>query len=165
MQDSNEAGNKVNFTFNILPVTMPTARCRNISLSLSEDGFASLNPQDVISNSGGFCSNQLTFSASKTNFDCDDLNGNGMQIMEYVRITVTDNCNNSASCQSLVSLMPDYMLASLENCSCDVDRNFTLGGREFFHQVEKIVADEDQNWQLRSITCLLYTSPSPRDRG
>jgi len=152
MQDSNEAGNKVNFTFNILPVTMPTVRCTNISLSLSEDGLASLNPLDVISNTGGFCSDQLTFSASKTNFDCDDLSANGMRIVEYVRVTVSDNCNNSASCQSLVSLMPDYMLASLENCSCDVGRNFTLGGREFFHQVEKIVADEDQNWQLRSIT-------------
>ena len=152
IQDVDEETSEVKYTFQTMPVNNPTLRCRNTSVKLNASGVASITPADLVTNTGGFCSDNLSYRASKRNFDCSDLEGKGIEIMEYVTIIVTDDCNNSAICRVMISLMPDYMLASLEECSCDASKNYTSNGVEYFHRVDKVVGSIGQNWTLESIT-------------
>ena len=152
IQDADEEISEVKYTFQTMPVNTPTLRCSNTSVKLNASGVANITPADLVTHAGGFCSDNLSYTASKTNFDCSDLEDNGTEIMKYVTITVTDNCNNSAICRVMVSLMPDYMLASLEECSCDASKNYTISGVEYFHRVDKVVGSTDQNWTLDRIT-------------
>lgn len=82
-------------------ISAPTAVCQDITVTLGEDGTAgeaTINANELDNGSEDACglSNMLTFSASQTFFDCDDIGDN------TVTLTVTDRFNNTSTCTANV---------------------------------------------------------------
>jgi hypothetical protein len=81
----------------VVDTTDPTAVCKNISVDLSASGMASIIAADIDDGSSDTCG-QVSLSASKTAFDCDDLGQND------VILTVTDASGNESSCTASVTV-------------------------------------------------------------
>lgn len=72
-------------------VAAPMAVCQSMTLSLDENGMATLDPADLDGGSSDDCTPAalLSFSASQTTFDCSDITGvapvaSGLFISEYI---------------------------------------------------------------------------------
>ncbi len=78
---------------------IPNALCQDITVYLDQNGNVSILPQDLDAGSTDNCSANLSYSASQTQFSCDDVGEN------TVTLTVTDSEGNSAICQSTVTVI------------------------------------------------------------
>lgn len=87
----------------------PEARCRTPNpISLDDTGGASITYLDVDGNSASNNCTDLTYSVSKSSFDCSNVGPN------QVTLTVTDGHGNSSSCTSTVTIQENA--APLANC-------------------------------------------------
>lgn len=75
----------------------PTAACKNISIYLDMNGYASITPDDIDNGSSDNCG-ITSKNASKTEFGCDDEGAND------VILTVTDASSNSDNCTAVVTV-------------------------------------------------------------
>ena len=82
----------------IADTTAPFALCKNYTLSLAEDGTATLSADQIDNGSFDACS-ALTYSLSKTNFTLFDLGEN------EVELTITDAYGNTNQCTALVNVV------------------------------------------------------------
>ncbi|WP_187270942.1 HYR domain-containing protein [Neolewinella aurantiaca] len=75
-------------TITIVDNTAPTATCQDITVTLGENGTATIEPSDLDDGSADNCGT-VTFAASQTSFDCTDIGS------VAVTLTVTDAAGNS----------------------------------------------------------------------
>jgi len=88
-------GYRPSFT-NLIEVIDPlVAVCKKATLVLDAAGQATLDPNSI---DGGSTGNRITFSASKTNFDCSNV---GVQV---VTLTVTDIDGKTSTCDATVTV-------------------------------------------------------------
>jgi hypothetical protein len=80
--------------------TKPTASCKNITVQLGSGGTVTILPSALNNGSSDNCTaaGSLSFSASQTTFDCDDLGPN------TITLTVSDACGNTDVCTSTVTV-------------------------------------------------------------
>jgi len=78
-------------------ITAPDAFCLNITVPLSDEGTATLDPIDVGVASSDDCS-LAAFSLDVLDFDCDDLGVN------MVTLTVTDDSGNTSTCVAEITI-------------------------------------------------------------
>jgi hypothetical protein len=82
--------------------TTPTAKCKNIQVSLDASGSVTITPAQVDDGSSDDCSNPVTLvSVVPNTFDCDDVGAN------VVTLTVEDDCGNVATCEATVTVVDD----------------------------------------------------------
>lgn len=88
--------------------------CANQTITLNDNGTASITAQSLYSDDNPDCISPISYSASQTTFDCDDLGNN------TVTLTVTFQGNQSASCQANVEVLDgDTDGDGIGNCSDD----------------------------------------------
>lgn len=77
-------------------VTAPDAQCKDITISLAQEGQWNILPSDIDNGSSDACSLKLTLS--KKQFTCVDLGS------QTVTLTAQDESNNSSSCTATVTV-------------------------------------------------------------
>ncbi|HRK27875.1 MAG TPA: HYR domain-containing protein [Chitinophagales bacterium] len=99
---TDDAGNTgtCSFTVNISDDQLPQAICTSISVTLDENGTATITPEDIGSDSSDNC--DFDMELSQTQFDCTNQGEN------TVTLTVTDASNNSAACTATVTVELPY---------------------------------------------------------
>ncbi len=80
-----------------------------VTITLDEDGEAVLDPDDYVSGLADNCSTDITLTASRTSFDCEDI-----EDPITVTFTVSDECGNTGSCEISVTVIDD--LAPVFDC-------------------------------------------------
>jgi protocatechuate 3,4-dioxygenase beta subunit len=88
------------FTIEVMDMQMPTAICQDITISLDENGNASIVAGDVDAGSYDNCP-VANLSIDVANFDCEDLGDNN------VTLTVTDGVGMTESCVATVTIVDD----------------------------------------------------------
>ena len=97
-------------TVNVMDVTgaiccdAPVAQCQNISVTLDNDGTASITPQDIDNGSTAEC-NVASLSLDINAFGCDDIGEN------IVTLSVEDDDGNIETCNATVTII-DYEIAT-----------------------------------------------------
>lgn len=81
---------------NVVDMSTPVAVCQNITVELDENGDYTLDPADLNNGSSDPCA--LSFSASLTTFDCDDIGTNA------IVLTASDAQGNESTCNASVTV-------------------------------------------------------------
>lgn len=98
--------------------TPPDVFTRDITVYLNEDGFATINPEDINNESIDKCSGQeLRFNLSQSFFNCDNT-GNSIP----VNLIATDEAGNTQSGQAIVTVL-DTIAPKLINCTPFISTN------------------------------------------
>ena len=87
----------VSRTISIIDNVLPTALCKNISLSLNNSGNAATNALAINNGSSDNCG-IVSLGISKSTFNCTNLGAN------VVTLSVTDNCSNVKTCAATVTI-------------------------------------------------------------
>ena len=141
----------------------------NIGTTLSEGEIFEIFPNDFIADVTDNCGIAST-AISINQFDCSRVGTN------LVKIFVTDESNNSVVCESSVIIQTDF---SIVDCKDEITVELDPFGQASITTdlvLEDLVtscgfdmptlSDSDfdcSNVGVNIVTCLLYTSPSPRD--
>ncbi len=107
----------------------PVVTCMDMTVSLDENGLATIDPADLVLVSDDACGITTT-TASITEFDCDDV---GTPV--NVTVTVTDPSGNTASCTATVTVLDE--IAPELDCPAEVTVQ-TEGGTQY--EVEDFIA-------------------------
>ncbi|MEM1322237.1 MAG: hypothetical protein AAGG75_18390, partial [Bacteroidota bacterium] len=91
----------------------PTPVCQNITVEVNGSGEVFITPDMLNGGSTDNCSTNLSFSASRTMFNCSDIPASPID----VTLTVTDECGNSSTCVAQVTVV-DVIPPTL-NCPSD----------------------------------------------
>lgn len=96
--------------------------CANQTVTLNENGTASITAQSLYSGDNPDCISPISYSASQTSFNCTDLGSN------TVTLTVTFQGNQSATCQANVEVLDgdtdgDGIGNCSDNCPLDPDND------------------------------------------
>ena len=129
-------------TITIQDTTPPTAICQDVTIQLDASGNATLIADDLDNGSSDNCMSGLSFSASQTMFTCSDTGTN------VVTLTVTDDCNNMATCQSNVTVL-DNINPSI---TCPGDTVLTIAGNMTSMTVNDLGASAMDNCGATTIT-------------
>lgn len=78
----------------------PEAKCKNITISLDEDGMASIAADDIDNGSSDVCGIG-SFSLSQNSFNCSSVGTN------LVTLKATDNNGNTSTCTSTVTVVDE----------------------------------------------------------
>ena len=104
-------------TVTVVDDTAPIATCQNVTITLDDEGDASISEEDVDDNSSDACG-LATVSVSKTDFDCDDLGTNS------VTLTVVDVNGNTSTCTATVTVIDNEApMANCEDINVELDVN------------------------------------------
>ena len=122
-------------TITVTDSTAPTVVTQDITVSLDENGAATITAADIENGSTDNCSTSLTTSLDITSFDCTNLGDN------TVTLSVTDENGNTSTATATVTVVDEIAPTVV---------------------TQDITVSLDENGEA-TITCLLYTSPSPRD--
>jgi endo-1,4-beta-xylanase len=90
-----------NFPFTASCNLKPTIECKNATISIGDNGVATLTAAMVSASATDPEGGELTYSLSQSAFDCSKLGEN------QVTVTVTDNAGLSASCTATVTVVDD----------------------------------------------------------
>ena len=134
LTDANTNSTACTATVTVEDLEPPVALCQDITIQLDPTGAALITGADVDGGSIDNCST-TTLSVFPTSFNCANVGPN------TVTLTVTDTNTNTATCTATVTvqeIIPPNALCQNSTIQLDPTGNAT-------------------------ITCLLYTSPSPRD--
>jgi len=113
-QDARGNTSSCTFTVTLKDVTLPTALCKNATVSIGAGGFVVVTPSLV--NNGSFDNCGLTLSLNPNTFTCDDLGPN------TVTLVVTDVAGNTASCTAVVTVLNNSApTASCKNATIYLD--------------------------------------------
>ncbi len=82
----------------VIDTSPPTVFTQNITIYLNQNGVATLNPQDIITESYDNCSTSLTHLLSQSTFDCNNIGEN------TITITSTDESNNSINTNATITV-------------------------------------------------------------
>ena len=118
------AGNTATCTqiVEVLDETLPTAKCKDISVNLNAAGTASITAADINNNSTDNCG-IASLVASKTTFNCSNIGAN------TVTLTVTDSSGNVSSCTATVTIFdvtPPVALCKPFTLNLNASGNATL---------------------------------------
>jgi alpha-tubulin suppressor-like RCC1 family protein len=81
-----------------IDITPPTALCQNITVTLNDNGTATISADDI--DNGSYDNAAITsMTIDKSSFDCSDVGEN------VVTLTVTDNSENTATCEATVTVV------------------------------------------------------------
>ncbi|WP_025741282.1 HYR domain-containing protein [Aquimarina pacifica] len=114
-------------TVTVQETTIPTAICKDITVSLGDSGTASISPSDLDGGSSDNCGG-VTLTADKTGFTCDDLGA------VTVTLTATDGSGNTNSCVATVTVIdtvapvivcPDNITVNQDTGICGAAVTFT----------------------------------------
>lgn len=95
----------------------PVALCSNITISLDENGEASIAAQDIGNGSSAICG-LASVTASQTDFNCSDIGEN------VVTLTVSDINGNSSTCDAIVTVLDNNApTAVCQNVTVYLDEN------------------------------------------
>ena len=157
-------------------VTAPTAVCQNITVQLDANGAATITASQIDNGSSDNCGIAL-LSVSPSAFDCNDLGPNTVTLTVKdlngnittcsATVTVEDNIDPTITCAPTAQIYtnigctyagPIGQPTVTDNCSA---ASITNDAPAVFALDTTIVT-----WTVtdQSGNCLLYTSPSPRDR-
>jgi len=104
---------------------LPTALCKNATVSLDASGDGGILPGNVDNNSSDNCTFSLVVSPNT--FDCSTLGG------QNVTLTATDASGNSSTCQASIEVEDNILPTAYchsTTVSLDVDGNYSLLPRE-----------------------------------
>ena len=98
--DNNGCTGSDDVTLTVEDVTVPTAECKDISVTLDNTGSVTINGNDIDNGSIDNCTDpaNLMFTVTPNSFDCSDLGDNP------VILTVTDEQGNSSTCTATVTV-------------------------------------------------------------
>ncbi|WP_194768400.1 HYR domain-containing protein [Tamlana sp. I1] len=122
----------------------PVAMCKDVELALDANGTATLTANDMDNGSSDNCGGPLTFSFSKTDFDCNDFNS-----AFFITMTVTDASGNSSTCQADV-LVVDKM-APVVTCPGDMSFATTTGLCDYLVEDSSLDATYVENCPDRDV--------------
>jgi len=108
VQDSNGNISTCNSFLNVVLGSSPMVVCRDTTLSLNTLGVATINPAQLDGGSSDICEGDLTYSLSKSNFDCSDIGSN------TVVLTVSNVSGISETCSANV-LIREVSIAFADN--------------------------------------------------
>ncbi|MEL7121567.1 MAG: hypothetical protein AAFO07_19120, partial [Bacteroidota bacterium] len=106
---ADEAGNSSDFTFNVSigDASAPTISSKNTSISLDENGQASIKPEDVMTQDPYENCNAITeLKVEPNTFDCSNFGDN------QVTITAIDASGNTSTETAIVSIQPSTSITS-----------------------------------------------------
>ncbi|MEM7392193.1 MAG: hypothetical protein AAF492_07565, partial [Verrucomicrobiota bacterium] len=108
-------------TITIDDTTPPTAVCTDITVTLDENGDATITAADVDGGSSDNCDTNLTLSIDLDTFDCEDIG-----LTQQVTLTVTDDCGNMNTCVAQVTVEGDPLEITCPtnvviSCTADTD--------------------------------------------
>ncbi|MEL7118238.1 MAG: T9SS type A sorting domain-containing protein [Bacteroidota bacterium] len=106
---------------------IPTARCKDATISFNGDTNADLTVNDVNFESSDLCGNIANYSLDVTSFDCDSPNN------QMVTLTVTDEAGNASSCTANVFLDKSFTPTAVctdVTIQLDATGNTILSGAE-----------------------------------
>jgi len=137
------------FTYYVDPLATNVS-CNNLETYVSLTQPTTIYPESLISSYDGFCSSNLSFSASQTQFNCSDLDGGFMNKDIPVTITVTDDCGNSNSCDAKISLMLRHLDDAYGGCMWQAlqGKDFSRNGVNYYHRIKLISGVYTDKWDL-----------------
>jgi hypothetical protein len=101
----------------------PIALAQNITVSLDNNGNATITPLQINNNSTDNCQSSLTFALDVTDFTCLDLGDNN------VILTVTDGAGNSSTASAVVTVednLPPTAIANILTVALDYSGTVTV---------------------------------------
>jgi len=149
--DSNEKLYSIPYSYTVIPGPIELV-CNSQLVRVNRNGATTIDPENLVTPVSGFCSSNLSYTATINSFDCSDLNGSITNTAVPVTVTVEDDCNNIGSCTANVSLKLDYMQSNYPSCLCGVlsSRDFSKAGVDYFYKLEFISGTTSQRWNLVS---------------
>ncbi len=121
---SDQFGNTATCTFQIsIENNPPVANCGDFTLTLSNSGVATLTPNNVNNNSTDDCTTNLILSLNQTDFNCNNVGQNTVQL------TVTDASGLSSTCLSTITVLdvtPPTALCSDFTVNVDANGDATV---------------------------------------
>ncbi len=140
----------------------PVAKCKNITVTLNAQGTFTLTGALLNDGSTDNCSAaaNLTFSVSPAQMTCANVGLNNV-----VTLTVTDQCGNSSTCTSIVTVLeginpctPVYDIAHSIKCQC-LNNSTNMDNGQFFELVQ-IHALAGQTWTVAAGSTGMFLNSS-----
>ena len=127
--------------------SLPTAICQNVTLNLAANGTATLTPAQVNNGSFDACSPTLTYSLSKTSFNCSNAGTN------TVTLTVTGAAANTSTCTAVITIqdvtVPTITCPATVTIECsdnkDPSINTSLGNPTVFDNCNSVTNTYSDN--------------------
>ena len=107
VNDGNGNTKSCTATVTVQDVTAPSALCKAATVPLNAAGNGTLATAQVNNNSSDNCGGGVTFTLSKTSFNCANVGAN------TVTLTVKDASNNTSTCNSTVTVTDPVAPAAL----------------------------------------------------
>lgn len=119
VSDQSGNSNTCSAIITVEDITPPTPICQDVTISLDENGNASLTAAEVDGGSFDNCS-VSTISLDRTSFSCADLGD------QSIILTVIDGSGNASTCMATVTAEDN--IAPTVSCSADVTLNTSSNG-------------------------------------
>jgi|GEM_PF-3347452 len=101
----------------VIDTISPTARCRDLTVSIGSDGMVTITPDQIDAGSSDNC-DDLTLTLDEDTFTCDETGAN------TVVLTVTDPDGNTGTCTATVMVMDDDTpMCMTQNITVQLDAN------------------------------------------
>src|SRR5699024_711794 len=131
----------------------PILECKDIVVSLDENGIVEIDPYDVVESVSDNCGN-VTIDVSQILFDGSDIGNN------IVIVTDTDECGNETTCEAIVTVndennpefinCPEDIVVELEHGECfflfDIPALIVLKNGEY-------ISMDDSSSEVEFISC------------
>lgn len=116
VSDVNGNQNSCQATVTVADNVIPVAQCKDITLSLDENGEAAIAPEDIDDGSFDNCTPDLSINTFL--LTCDDTGPNA------ITLTVSDNAGNEDQCVATVTVVDDLPPTAIcQNISIQLDEN------------------------------------------
>lgn len=137
------------YTYDVEPLSTAVT-CDSVSRHVKLSAPTVIDPEILITSTDGFCSSNLSYTASQSNFDCSDLNGGFKNHGIPVTVTVTDDCGNHSSCEAKVTVMLKHLDQIYGQCMCTAiqEKHYYRNGIKYFHRMELISGVYTHDWNL-----------------
>ncbi len=119
--DNNGNTSQCTATVTVGDLVPPTCNAGTITISITDTGSVTIDPEDLDNGSTDDCGNIVSYSVTPDTFDCTDAGSN------TVTLTVTDDNGNSSTCEGTVIVEDDVApICNTRDVTVSLDDNGSL---------------------------------------